>query len=199
MLKDEAGNWMEDRDQLKNLAVEYYAKIFGSNKTSPPDFITGSFLATDMQHSENWTTDCSIDETKRALKEMGPWKAPGPDGFQPGFYKKTWTTTGVALHNFIKETLQGKEVPDDALSALLVLIPKVAAPSCLKQFRPISLCNVSVKLVTKVIANRLKLYLKDLIAPNQSSFVPGRQSLDNAIVCQEILHLLRYTQSRKGG
>lgn len=74
------------------------------------------------------------------------------------------------------------EIPDDAAAALLVLVPKETKPSTLKNFRPISLCNVNMKLVTKVLANRLKMFLKDLIAPNQSSFIPGRQGLDNLII-----------------
>lgn len=53
--------------------------------------------------------------------------------------------------------------------------------------------------MTKVIANRLKLFLNDLVASNQSSFIPGRQSIDNVIIRQEIIHSLKYTQSKKGG
>lgn len=51
----------------------------------------------------------------------------------------------------------------------------------------------------KTIANRLKILLKNLVGPNQASFIPGRQSLDNVIVCQEIVHSLRYTTAKKGG
>lgn len=50
-----------------------------------------------------------------------------------------------------------------------------------------------------MIANRLKEVLKDIISPYQSSFIPGRQSLDNVIICQEIAHTLRYSKSKKGG
>ena len=69
----------------------------------------------------------------------------------------------------------------------LVLIPKVDNPTCLKEFRPIALCNVSFKVVTKVIANPLKNYLHKVIGPYQSCFIPGRHSSDNIIIAQEII------------
>lgn len=56
-----------------------------------------------------------------------------------------------------------------------------------------------MKLATKVIANRLKLLMDELVSPNQASFVPGRQSLDNYVICQELVHSLKYTKARSGG
>lgn len=88
---------------------------------------------------------------------------------------------------------------DGDVEALLVMVPKEARPSSIRNFRPISLCNVRMKLVSKIIANRLKPLLKDLILPNQASFIPGRQDLDNVIVCRELVHTLRYTKSKRGG
>lgn len=115
-----------------------------------------------------------MEETLTALKEMGSWKAPDPDGYQPGFFKRSWATTGSSVHKFVQEALEGKEIPEETTGALLVLVPKEVKPSSLRNFRLISLCNMNIKLVTKVIANQLKLILKDLVASNQSSFILGR-------------------------
>lgn len=130
---------------------------------------------------------------------MGSLKSPGPDGFHPGFYKSTWDITGVAVHNFAREVLRGREVFEKAAEAILVLIPKEAQPPSIRSFRPITLCNVSLKIVTKMIVNRLKAVLKDIVAPNQASFIPGRQSIDNVIICQEVIHSLKYSKAKKGG
>lgn len=79
--------------------------------------------------------------------------------------------------------LKWEEVPLEATEALLFLIPKEEKPISIRSFRSISLCNLSTKLVTKVIVNQLKVVLSGLVAPNQTSFIPGRQPIDNVVVC----------------
>ncbi|PKI58238.1 hypothetical protein CRG98_021320 [Punica granatum] len=80
---------------------------------------------------------------------------------------------------------------------LLVLIPKVPQQETLYNFRPISLCNVAFKLVTRLIANRLQRYMSNLISLNQVSFVPGRHIQDNIVITQELVHTMSRMQGKK--
>lgn len=81
---------------------------------------------------------------------------------------------------------------------LLMSIPKVGHPENVTQIKPISLCNVSYKIVTKVMTNKLKKSLPNMICPHQSSFVLGRQITSNILVYQEVLHSMKKKQGPVG-
>jgi hypothetical protein len=78
--------------------------------------------------------------------------------------------------------------PPQASDTHIVLIPKKLVPLVPADFRPISLCNVIYKSISKCIANRLKPHLPDYIHPSQQAFIEGRRISDNIIVAQEISH-----------
>lgn len=79
---------------------------------------------------------------------------------------------------------------------LIVFIPKISEPREVKDFRPISLCNTMYKLVSKVLANRIRKVLNSVVDESQSAFVPGRLITDNIILGYECMHRIR--SFRKG-
>lgn len=81
----------------------------------------------------------------------------------------------------------------------VVLIPKIKKPKEMKDLRPISLCNISYKLISKVLANRLKKILPDIIDKNQSVFVPSRLISDNVLLDSEVFHFMKTSLARKRG
>lgn len=129
---------------------------------------------------------------------MGSYKAAGPDGIPAIFYKKFWHIVGEDVIAFIKTTFKEKKFDSTLNKVLLCLIPKQTKPETMAHFRPIALCNVLIKTVSKVIANRLKRVLPNLISGTQCSFVPGRQGIDNVIIVQEMLHTMKMKKGKKG-
>ena len=80
----------------------------------------------------------------------------------------------------------------------ICIIPKTDRPATMAEFRPISLCNVGYKIISKIISTRLKCILPELISETQSAFVAKRLITDNILVAQEMFHALRTNPSCKG-
>lgn len=96
----------------------------------------------------------------------------------------------------VRALLNGGDMPAGWNETVVVLIPKVSNPKKLKDLRPISLCNVVYKIASKVLLNRLKIILPDIISLNQSAFVPGRLITDNVLLAYELTH---YMQTKRTG
>ena len=73
-------------------------------------------------------------------------------------------------------------------STFLVLIPKEKNPLSMERFHPISLCNTSYKILTKILATRMKKIMAKIISKTQGVFIAGRQIMDNIIIVQEAIH-----------
>jgi hypothetical protein len=82
-------------------------------------------------------------------------------------------------------------LPEDVNEIATVLIPKKSDPEELKDFRPISLCKVIFKVVSKYLVNRLRPMLQDIISPTQSAFIPGHLITDNAFVAFECIRAIQ--------
>ncbi|CAL1410029.1 unnamed protein product [Linum trigynum] len=117
---------------------------------------------------------------------MGALKAPGKDGLNPFFYQRCWNIVGSAVVDFGQAVWHQPSRIKEVNSTISVLIPKIAKPILIEQFRPISLCNVSYKMVTKCLAERPKPLMPSLVHETQTSFVPGRQITDNIFILQEV-------------
>ncbi|XP_059658938.1 uncharacterized protein LOC132305289 [Cornus florida] len=126
--------------------------------------------------------DGTIEELWAALASMGSYKAPGPDGFTPFFFKTNWDTLKFDLPQGSNSLLHGGLLPTNLNATNIVLIPKGKHPTQMSHFRLISLCNVMYHLFSKTIANRLKFFLPLLISESQSAFVAHRLIHDNILL-----------------
>lgn len=110
--------------------------------------------------------------------------------------------TGILGEETIKVCLQILNEDADIRplnKTIIALIPKVKDPKQMKDFRPISLCNVSYKIIAKTFANRFKKVLETIISPTQATFVLGRLISNNVIIGFECIHAIRNKKKGKEG
>ena len=120
----------------------------------------------------------SKDEVSQALVEMEGDKALGLDGFTMAFFHKCWRVVEDDVMAVFKHFHRYSVFERSLNASFLTLIPKKSDAVNIKDFRPISLGSV-YKLLSKVLANRLRVVLDSLISETQNSFVGGRQILDS--------------------
>ena len=136
---------------------------------------------------------------EKALKQMHPMKAPGPDGMPPLFYQHFWPIVNPIVIKTVLDFLNHDITPPNFHETHIVLIPKTKNPECVPNYRPISLCNVIYKLASKTVANRLKLIMQEIICENQSAFVSERLITDNVLVAHELMtHINRKKKGKNG-
>ena len=150
---------MEDIRDVAEVAVNYFETIFHSGTCERMEECLNTVpqrMTTAMRVELSRPT---VEEVKAALFQMGPTKAPGPDGMNALFYQKFWHIVGNDVSSAVLEFLNfGIMIPEINYTHL-VLIPKIKSPEKMTNFRLFSLCNVIYKIISKVLTNRLKIIL----------------------------------------
>ena len=137
------------------------------------------------------------EEVEVAIKQMKPISAPGPNGMPPLFYQSFWSLIDMDICSAVLDCLNNCKIPLDINSTNITLIPKVKSPEIITDFRPISLCNIVYKIVSKVLTNRFRDVLPSIISENHSVFQAGRVITDNILMTFETLHYMKHHQNDK--
>ena len=200
-IKNAVGDWIHEEGEFKEFIRCGFERVFFSSLSCVPRVDpTISQWQSRLSDSkkESISGGASEVEIKAALWSLKPFKAPRPDGLHVGFFQKFWHTVGNSVIEEVQKIFVVRRVPEVLNCTHIALIPKIQGPETLGNYKPISLCNMVYKVITKIIVARLRPYLDKLISPMQTALVPRRKGIDNIIIAQEIIHGLRKKKGRTG-
>ena len=120
---------------------------------------------------------------------MANGKAPGIDGIPYEFYKEFQEELSGLLAKVFSHTLKQGKLTNSQRHAVISLLPKKGDLTKLTNWRPVSLKCCDAKILSKVLANRLKLVMPDLVSASQVCSVPGRQIQDHLLLIREAISM----------
>lgn len=190
LLDDEGKEWYADSD-LGKVAEQYFRTLFSSEdigvkleewKDIPP-------MPSSLQN-EQLMKPVTREEVRKAVFNINPNKCPGPGGMNGHFFQQFWETSEVELTDMVQRFFSSGIVEEGLNNTNFCLIPKTLNAKRMSEYRPISLCNVAYKIISKLMASRLKKVLPSIISETQAAFMEGRLISDNILVTHELLHAL---------
>ncbi|CAN1746899.1 Transposon TX1 uncharacterized 149 kDa protein [Linum perenne] len=131
------------------------------------------------------------EEIKNTVFSIGPLQAPGPDGFTGLFFQRYWSIISRDVVCAVQDFFRRGHMLRGLNHTWLTLIPKVPEVTNMTQVRPIGLCTVFYKIISKFISSRLALVLPHLVNPAQNGFIRGRCITDNILIAHELIHHLQ--------
>ena len=194
-LIDDDGKKITDPTSILREQKKYYQRLY----TKDPKI---EFKATNCTEKVLSSTqrqeldkDITISEMTTALKQMANGKCPGLDGLSVDFYKMFFTIIGDVLFDAALESFKDKQLFQSALAGVINLIPKPKKdPRKLLHLRPISLLNVDLKIIEKILANRIRAVIDDIIDTDQKGFLSNRRISVNI---RKILDIMKNADDEK--
>ncbi|XP_012845740.1 PREDICTED: uncharacterized protein LOC105965715 [Erythranthe guttata] len=173
--------------EIKDSGVDFFSKLLTDDMPSLLPVDESLFSASQRDFS-SVSTRPSVEEIKYAVFGICRDSASGPDGYSSLFYQHCWDLIQCDVCEAVWHFFEGGSMLASFTATTLVLIPKVEFSTAWTEFRLISLCNVTNKIITKLLTNRLAPHLPHIISPSQSGFVQGRLISDNILLAQEMVH-----------
>jgi hypothetical protein len=136
------------------------------------------------------------DEIDAVIKEFPNNKSPEPDGFNAEFLRKCWPIIKKDFYDLCDQFHQGNLCLQSINSCFITLVPKKDNAETVHDFRPISLLNCTLKLLTKLLANRLQTVIQSIIHDNQYGFIKSRTIQDCLAWAYEYLHFCHKTKKK---
>lgn len=191
---------VSDPSDVNRQFSEFYSKLYSSEEPSDQNTMKSFFADLDLPTvdetiRESLDDPFSLEEINHAIRCMQSGKCPGPDGFPTEFYKKFSAKLSPLLMAVFEDSFSSKSLPPTLRQASIsLLLKKDKDPVKCSSYRPISLLNVDVKILAKMLALRLETVLPSLVSSDQTGFIKNRQLFFNIRRVFNILYTPSSTQ-----
>lgn len=147
-----------ESSQIESNIINYYSELFTSQLPSSRDIsIITDLISPSVTDVMNEKLNLPFsEEVGKALFDLNPNKAPGSDGFMVFFFQKEWDTVEKDVTVVVLGILNQGELLVHWNPTIITLIPKSKDTVSMKDYRPLSLCNVTYKIIARALTNKLK-------------------------------------------
>ena len=185
------GTLTKDYSEILNLQHDFYENLYLSNPDVRFNLQNNSGILLSNELREKLDSVISCDEIFDAMMTLKNGKCPGIDGLSVELYRSVWNEIKLPLYDYYMDALESGEFGETSRRGVINLIPKASSTDdfLLKNWRPIVLLNVDLKIWSKAIANRLE-ETTHLIGDQQTGFIKNRNIFTNILTTMEIVSFL---------
>lgn len=188
-LKIPTGEMVNSDTDILSHASDFYGELYAKSSSCK---VSENLLLSDLPNLSELSRieldrALSLPELTDAVNHLNNNKAPGIDGLPSEFYKTFWETIGSDLLDVFNESIEDMLLPISCRRAVVTLLPKKGDLTNLKNWRPVSLLCVDLKIFSKALYNRIRTVLAEIIHIDQSYCVPGRKISNNIRLITDVV------------
>ena len=191
-LEDEKGELKNGSENVIKICHSFYKDLYTmepEDEVAQDELLSKIDVKVSIEYLSILESEITEDELFQSLKDLQPNKAPGPDGLTTTFFIKFWHLLKPHYIACIQEILREDELSEMQKRGAIRIGFKKGDRSRLANYRPITLLNVDLKILTRLLSKRLAKVLSSLIHENQKC-VPGRHITDNIHLIQDLIDLI---------
>ena len=188
------GDIVEDPDKIRTHIRNFYRDLYSLVETDQDaqETLLKDLPSLDLSDSEDCDRPLSPEEVDVAIRQLSQNKSPGLDGLTSEFYQCFWPIIREDLIAIFEASIHNQILPVSFRRAVITLLPKKGDLLDITNWRPVSLLNVDYKIFAKVLANRLKSVIGNVIHTDQSYTIPERSIYNNINLIRDVLLYANY-------